>query len=126
VRRLKRTVRELRKVVSVLARLGAEIQVERTAAQARLEVPAEEVKAARISPALIKKLRRRLGVSQGELAALVGVSAGAVAFWEQGRSRPRGRNKEALVALRKLGRRAVRNLLEEKAPGPKKRKKAKR
>jgi DNA-binding transcriptional regulator YiaG len=114
VRQLKRAVRELRKTVSVLARLGAEIQAERSAAQARLEAPAEKVKAARMSPGLVKKLRARLGVSQGELALLVGVSAGAVGFWEQGKARPKGRNKAALVALRNLGRREVTRILADK------------
>jgi DNA-binding transcriptional regulator YiaG len=114
VRRLKRTVKALSATVSVLAKLGAELQAERAAAQARLEAPPEEVKTARISALLIKKLRRRLGISQGELAVLVGVSAGAVGFWEQGKARPRGRNKEALVATRKLGRREVRKLLAAK------------
>jgi transcriptional regulator with XRE-family HTH domain len=54
-------------------------------------------------------------LSGGELATLVGVSAGAVGFWEQGKAQPRGRNKEALVALRKLGKREVRGILAAKA-----------
>jgi DNA-binding transcriptional regulator YiaG len=114
VRRMKRAVRELRKTVAVLAKLGAEIAAERAAAQAKLGAAPEEVEVARISPRLIKKLRQRLGISQGELAALVGVSAGAVGFWEQGKARPRGRNKAAMVALRKLGRREVRRILAER------------
>ena len=40
-------------------------------------------------------------------------------FWEQGKSRPQGKNKEALVALRKLGRRDVKKLLAEKGAGAK-------
>jgi len=50
----------------------------------------------------------------GELATLGGVSANAVGFWEQGKARPRGRDKEALVALRKLGRREVARILAAK------------
>ena len=114
VRRLKRTVSALRKTVVVLARLGAEFQAERTAERATLAAAPEEVKAARFSPLLIKKLRERLGVSQGELATLIGVSTNAVGFWEQGKARPQGRNREALVALRKLGRREVRGILAGK------------
>ena len=114
VRRLKRTVLALRKTVVVLARLGAEFQAERTAERATLAAAPEEVKAARISPRLIKKLRERLGVSQGELATLIGVSTNAVGFWEQGKARPQGRNREALVALRKLGKREVRGILAGK------------
>jgi DNA-binding transcriptional regulator YiaG len=114
VRRLKRTVSALRKTVSVLTRLGAEWQAERQAQRANLAAAPEEVKAARISPRLIKKLRERLGVSQGELATLIGVSTNAVGFWEQGKARPQGRNREALVALRKLGKREVRGILAGK------------
>jgi len=115
VRRLKRTVSALRKTVVVLSRLGAELQAQRTAERTKLAAAPEEVKAARLTPWLIKKLRKRLGVSQGELATLVGVSTNAVGFWEQGKARPRGRNKEALVALRKLGKREVVGILAAKA-----------
>ena len=78
VRRLKRSLSALRKTVAVLARLRAELQVQRTAERARLAAAPEEVKAARISPLLIKKLRKRLGITQGELARLVGVSGSAL------------------------------------------------
>ena len=115
VRRLKRTVSALRKTVAVLARLGAELQAERQAQRAKLAVAPEEVKAARLSPGLIKKLRARLGITQGELAALVGVSTSAVGSWEYGKAKPEGHNRESLVALRKLGIREVRRILNVKA-----------
>jgi len=115
VRRLKRTVSALRRTVAALAKLRAELQAERTAARARLAAAPEEVKVARISPLLIKKLRKRLGISQGELATLVGVSGSAVGFWEYGKAKPEGHNREALVALRKLGRREVRGILAAEA-----------
>jgi len=115
VRRLKRTVSALRKTVAVLARLRAELQAERAAERARLAAAPEEVKVARLSPLLVKKLRRRLGITQGELATLVGVSGSAVGSWEYGKARPEGHNREALVALRKLGKREVRGILATKA-----------
>ena len=115
VRRLKRTVSTLRKTVAVLAKLRAELQAQRTAERVRLTAAPEEVKVARLSPGLIKKLRKRLGITQGELATLVGVSTSAVGFWEYGKAKPEGHNREALVALRKLGRREVRGILAAKA-----------
>ena len=115
VRRLKRTVSALRKTIAVLSRLGAELEAQRTAERAKLAVPPEEVKAARLSPLLIKKLRARLGITQGELATLVGVSTSAVGSWEYGKAKPEGHNREALVALRKLGRREVVRILAAKA-----------
>jgi DNA-binding transcriptional regulator YiaG len=48
-------------------------QAERTEERAKLVAAPEEVKAARISPGLIKKLRKRLKITQGELAVLIGV-----------------------------------------------------
>jgi len=88
LRRLKRSVSALRKTVAPLARLGAELQAERTAERATLAAAPEEVKAARLSALLIKKLRRRLGITQGKLAALVGVSHRAVGSWEYGKAKP--------------------------------------
>jgi len=114
VRRLKRTVSALRKTVAVLARLGTELQAQRTAERAQLAAAPEEVRAARVSPGLIKKLRARLGITQGELATLVGVSMSAVGSWEYGKAKPEGRNREAVVALRKLGKREVRGILAAK------------
>jgi transcriptional regulator with XRE-family HTH domain len=44
--------------------------------------------------------RARLGLTQGEFAARVGVSQGAVSRWEKGRQKP---NAEVLMRLGKLG-----------------------
>ena len=118
VRRLKRTVSALRKTVVVLSRLGAEWQAQRTAERTSRAAAPEAVKAARVSPGLIKKLRARLGITQGELATLVGVSTNAVGFWEQGKARPTDRNKELLVTLRKLGKREVAGILAAKVAEP--------
>jgi DNA-binding transcriptional regulator YiaG len=115
VRRLKRTVSALRKTVTVLVRLGTELHAQRTAERSKLAAAPEEVKVARVSPLLIKKLRARLSITQGELATLVGVSTSAVEAWEYAKAKPDGRNREALVALRKLGKREVREILAAKA-----------
>lgn len=121
VRHLRRTVSELRKTVKAFKNFGTEYQAQRLAEKARLEASPDETASARLSAGLIKSLRRRLGLTQGELAALVGVSTAAVGFWEQGAARPKGRNKAAIVALRKLGRREVRKLLALKTPAAGKR-----
>ena len=76
-----------------------------------LGAPDAEVEKARFSPRLVKTLRTRLDLSQADLAKLVGVSSSAVATWEQGRSRPTGARRAAIVALRKLGRRDVKRML---------------
>jgi DNA-binding transcriptional regulator YiaG len=111
VRQLKRTVSALCKAIAVLSRLGAELRAERQAQRAKLAVAPEEVKEARLSPLLIKKIRARLSITQGVLATLVGVSTSAVGAWEYGKAKPEGHNREALVALRKLGKREVQKIL---------------
>jgi DNA-binding transcriptional regulator YiaG len=118
VRHLKRLVSELRRTVRPLKTLGAELETRRAAELSKLQAPPEEVRGSRLSALLIRKLRTRLDLSQGGLAVLVGVSGAAVASWEQDKSRPSGHNKEALVALRKLGRRDVKKLLADKKPQP--------
>ena len=56
----------------------------------------------RLSPGLLKKLRKRLDISQTGLAQLLAVSQPAVASWEQGRAKPGAANRAAIVALRAL------------------------
>jgi len=114
VRQLKRGLGRVSKSVARLERVVAAQVREAEASKARLEVPEEEAKRARLSANLIRKLRTRLGIAQGQLAVLVGVSAGAVAQWEQGMISPRGQNRATLVALRKIGRRDARRMLEQK------------
>ena len=122
VRELKRTVSRLRRRVASLETAAREWTKQVRAQKAELKASEEEVEAARFSPRLIRSLRKRLGLSQGQLATVVGVSTVSVGFWEQGKTRPTGPNRAALVALRKLGRRDVRRILELKAATRPKRK----
>jgi DNA-binding transcriptional regulator YiaG len=73
----------------------------------------------------LKKFRDRLGLTQSELAELVGVSEGTVAHWETDRSRPGPQNRKELAELQSKSRAAVDELLgrpgspdEEKAQEP--------
>ena len=120
VRQLKRGLGGVSKSVARLERVLAGQVREGEARKGRLEVSEEEARKARMSAGLIRKLRTRLGITQGQLGVLVGVSPGAVTQWEMGVMSPRGQNRATLVALRKLGRRDVRRMLEQKgraAPG---------
>src|SRR5262249_45119990 len=100
VRRLRHTVAGLRKELIALRATAA--QWERVAGQPpwASTVSDEAVKAARLSPRLIQRLRARLALSQTALAKLAGVSGAAVAQWEQGRAEPSGARRKAVVALR--------------------------
>ncbi len=114
VRSMKTTLSQLRKAVSGLQRFVAQQEKAMKAQKTVLEAAPEEVKKARFSPRLMKTLRKRLGVTQREMAALAGVTVGAIYQWEKGIFEPRGEKKKVLVALRKLRRREARRLLEEK------------
>ena len=115
VRMLKGTMLHIRKAVQTIERLAAKQQAFLGKEKGQLEATPEEVEISRFSPRLFRSLRKRLGISQKELATLVGVTVGAVHQWESGKFQPRDEKKGALVALRKLGRREVRGLLEGKS-----------
>jgi len=113
VRSMKGVVSQLRKSVLDLARFKS--QEEKLIAQKPVpEVTPEEIMKARFSPRLIRSLRKKLRITQKELAVLAGVSVGAVHQWEGGKSEPRAVKKARLVALRSLARREVRKLFEER------------
>ena len=114
VRLLKSTVSQLRKTVVGLERFAAQQESQLRKEKVLLEAPPEEVKVSRFSPRLIRSLRKHLGITQKELAILAEVTVGAIHQWESGIFVPRAQKKSVLVALRKLGRREVRRLLEEK------------
>ncbi|OGP56500.1 MAG: hypothetical protein A2162_10415 [Deltaproteobacteria bacterium RBG_13_52_11b] len=115
VRSLKITVSQLRKTVSALERSAARRDSQMLTGKVALSVAPEELEKSRFSPRLIRVLRKRLGVTQKELATLAGVTVGAIFQWEKGMFDPRDDKKAVLVALRKLGRRQVKKLLEEKS-----------
>jgi DNA-binding transcriptional regulator YiaG len=117
IRFLKNKVSQLQKIVLLLERSAAHQQKLSGIREETLKASQEEVKASRFSPQLIRSLRRHLGISQKELAILAGVSLGAAHQWETGKFKPKDEKKRVLVALRKLGRREARRLLEEKSAG---------
>jgi DNA-binding transcriptional regulator YiaG len=118
VRELKRTVRALSRTVEGLEKaLKAARKAQGPPTPSSLAADPAEVSRARLSPGLIKKLRRKLGVTQQEFAALLDASPSTVAFWEQGRTRPKPETKARIVALRKLGRRDVKQLLAQREAG---------
>ena len=114
---LKSAVSQLRKAVLTLERITGSQQKELEKRKVPLEASTEEIKVSRFSPRLIRSLRGHLGITQRELATLTGVTVGAVHHWESGKFKPNMKKKAVMVALRKLGRREVRKLLEEKRSG---------
>ncbi len=113
---LKNAVSQLRKTVLHLERFVA-LQKKEWEKKPPLEAAPEEVETARLSPKLIRSLRKRLHLSQRDLARLVGVTPLAIYQWETGVFKPKKEKRSVLVALRKLGRREAKRLLEELKAG---------
>lgn len=114
---LKSAVSQLRKAVLTLQRITNQQQKQLEKGEMPLQAAPEEVKLSRFSPRLIRSLRGHLGITQKELALLTGVTVGAVHLWESGQFKPSEKKKAVMVALRKLGRREVRKLVEKKSTG---------
>ena len=107
---LKRQVRELRNALRDVQRT--------TQQQARLAGPpaaAAEAKPVRIRPTgpMVLKLRKKLGLTQAEMAKLADVSSLTIWKWERspGRIKLRARTLAALAQVRGLGKRAAKSLL---------------
>jgi DNA-binding XRE family transcriptional regulator len=64
----------------------------------------------------LKSLRKRLGLSAAQLAALIGVSEQSVYNWETKKATPRKEQFAALIGLRGVGKREVQQRLAAKAP----------
>ena len=73
----------------------------------------KELKKARFSGGLIRKLREKLGLTREQFGKLIGVTGYAVIPWETNECRPNALRQKAIVALRKRGKREVRALVGE-------------
>jgi len=71
-------------------------------------------KTVRMSPQWIIKIRQKLGLTQGQLAVLLGSNNFSVSHWELGKTTPRDAFKRKIAALRGIGKRELKQLLEEK------------
>lgn len=66
----------------------------------------------RFSARSVRAQRRKLGFSAEEYGNLIGVSGQTIYLWEQGKSRPRNAQLAKLVAIRNIGKREARRMLE--------------
>jgi DNA-binding transcriptional regulator YiaG len=103
LREVRREVRGLRSAVQEIEGILKGLVTAREREMAVPPANEEEVETARFSPRMLKSLRKRLSLTQQELAKLLEVSAVTVAAWETGRSRPRKANLAQVVTLRGMG-----------------------
>lgn len=125
---LKKEASPIRKITAAHRRDLTEIKRQLTAAHKRiqaLERTAAKAPSAQPTPSSdkpvrfvakgLRSMRKRLGLSAGGLAALVGVSEQSVYNWEQQKAVPRREQVHALAALRGLGKREAQARLEKLA-----------
>ena len=112
---LKKTVATLKAQVATLEKSNAILQKHVEDLIASQPKPQEETEVKGwISGKGVKSLRKKLNVTQGELAKLVGVSMSAVVQWEAKKSMLKLRKDtlKALMAVRGIGAREARKRLE--------------
>jgi DNA-binding transcriptional regulator YiaG len=105
-RALKRRVQELERQLRRASREGE--RAARTAANED-SVSKDTRFSARRS---VASQRKRLGLSAAECGLQIGASAQSVYNWEEGEARPRAQHLAAIYALRNLGRRQAKEILE--------------
>ena len=113
--RLRKDVASLKIRLAVLEKLQKELQALVTKCQTAMPEPApEQAEKGWISGKGIKRLRKRLGLSQGAFAKLVGVSSNAVTGWESksGMLKLRDKTKAAVFAVRGIGSKEAKQRLE--------------
>ncbi|HNX25884.1 MAG TPA: helix-turn-helix domain-containing protein [Phycisphaerae bacterium] len=119
--KLKKHVADLRKKMAGLQKANRYIEKE-TKYVARLREEKEaasenpQIDRMRIKGSAIRKLREKLGISQAELAALLGVTGQTIYQWERRQNeslrRLRNDSKIALLEIRKMGKKQVLAKLE--------------
>ena len=77
--------------------------------------PEDASKAVRVTGARIKKWREKIGCSQSQYAALIGVNILSVCHWESGKTVPREEQKRKITALRDMKKRDLARLMAEKS-----------
>jgi DNA-binding XRE family transcriptional regulator len=126
--RSKLTVAELKRQVSALE--SANKNLLKAVKPGAGQIAPEELEKARFTAGTIKKLREKLGVSQGSFAKFLGVSINTVNNLEHkaGRLRPRPGTLAGLLAARKLSKsefvKAIESMEKSEKTEPKPAKKA--
>ena len=112
---LSQQLSEHKRLISALKKEIAALEKRIPAAVEKVPVQpvnvSEESKKLRLSPKGIAKLRSKFGLSQSDLALLVGVSTHTVSMWEIGKVSPRLNAKTAICALRGIGKKELKKRL---------------
>lgn len=116
---MKRTISELKKKIASLEGKVAKLEKSTSTTPKGIKIPpAETLDKSRLGSGNIIKLRKKLDLSRGEMASLIGVSQNSIFLWEKGDAKPREATKAKIIALRGLGKRKIRKILAEQVKKP--------
>ena len=110
---LKRTVSELKKRIASLESKAERLERKLGGASGMALPAPEKVGKSRVGAGNIAKLRAKLGLSRAEMAALIDVNANSIFLWERGKAKPRAAAKAKIIALRGIGKRQIKKMLEK-------------
>ena len=109
---LKKAVSELKRKVATLESKVARLEKDASPAPKGIRLPSsEKLDKSRLGPSNILKLRTKLDLTRGEMAALINVSQNSIFLWEKGEAKPREAAKAKIIALRGLGKRKIHKIL---------------
>lgn len=107
----RRDIAELKRRNADLERRVSFLESRETARLKAGPAKAKPPKGTRFSVRSLKSQRTRAGLSQGDYAKLVGVSASTLYNWESGTTKPGPKHMATLVSLRGLGKREAQRRL---------------
>lgn len=113
---LKKQVAEQKRQIAALEKRCAAAGTE--TAEPPAAVAEDDEKQLRLNAAGILRLRTKLGLTQGEFAKVLGVAMHTVSVWEQGRRVPRRTHKARICALRGIGKRELKKMLDKTGDAP--------
>lgn len=113
IKKLRKRVISLERELDTFRTAHKQEQTKRKVKQAVQTVASDDAPQPRLSAKQVRTLRKRLNLSQADLAKLVGVSSVTVGNWESEKTKPRPAAKARVAALRRLGRRDVKRLLAQ-------------
>lgn len=117
IKKLKKREAERRNHIGALDKLVRKLQAREHLTESTAKVVTGDVKG-RLSPRLIRSLRKKLGLSQNEFAKLLAVSMVSIGNWEKGKSTPRPEMKAKILSFRGMKRREVKLLVADLAKAP--------
>jgi len=109
IKKQKSTISKLKKQIAELKKNNSAKKIDNV----KIDVSNSELEKARFSPILIKKLRKKLKLTQLNLAKLLGVTLGAVTAWEIGKTKPNAKSRKGIILLRKISPKTAKKLIEQ-------------